>query len=294
MRTTRKFLAAAILISGLFAAACSNDLFGLFASTDLDKRLEEKTALKFVTSAEDSSWVTGTFSPYSGAKPGEGLSLGSSFSFIVVSDTHIEDGDAHGLENLGSKITSDPAIKFVVITGDITQNGKREDVQRFVDIAKSLPVPCYPVIGNHDIFFGNWPIWKELIGASSYRIDHGSDVRLFILDTANAYFGASQLDWLERELAINPTVHTFVFTHANVFVRSPIDIEQLTDVRERARFLKILKGRSDAVFMGHVHQRIIDDAGGVKYITLEDFVGHGTYCRVTVNSGGMSYEFHKL
>jgi 3',5'-cyclic AMP phosphodiesterase CpdA len=287
----RKLLpAAAILVLGLFAAACNNDFFGFFASTDLDKRLEEKTALKFVGPTEDSAWGTAN---------GENLipALGSFFSFIVVSDTHIEDGDAHGLENLAGILDrdgTDPDDRFVVVTGDITQNGKREDVQRFVDIAKSLPVPCYPVIGNHHIFFGNWPIWREEIGASSYRIDHGPDARLFILDTANAFFGASQLDWLERELAINPTDHTFVFTHANIFVRSPIDIEQLTDVRERARFVYMLKGRSDAVFMGHVHQRIIDEAGGVKYITLEDFVGHGTYCRVTVTPSGMSYAFHKL
>jgi predicted phosphodiesterase len=280
IRNTGRLLAAGILVLCLFVSACSNDLFGLFASTDLDKRLEEKKALKFVKSPLDR----------------DGLDLTLPFSFIVVSDTHIEGSNAHGLEKLGSMITGDD--KFVVVTGDITQSGKREEVQRFLDIAQLLPVPCYPVIGNHDIFFGNWPVWKELIGATRYRIDHTANpsygVRLFILDTANAYFGASQLDWLERELAINPVNHTFVFTHANVFVKSPADQEQLTHVRERARFVHMLKGRSDAVFMGHVHRRIIDEAGGVKHITLEDFVRHGTYCRVSVTQGEMSYEFYKL
>jgi predicted phosphodiesterase len=274
---------AGVLALGLLLAACNNDLFGIFASTDLDERLREKTALKFIGPTEDTKW---------GTSGGSGLSLPADYSFIVVSDTHIEGGSAHGLERLASVITT--TDKFVVITGDITQNGKREDVQRFIDIAGTLSVPCYPVIGNHDTFFGNWPIWKELIGSTSYRVDHGS-THLFILDTANAFFGASQLDWLEREInGIPGGDHTFVFTHANPFVRSPLDFEQLTNIRERARFIHILKNRCDAVFTGHVHQRIIADAGGVRYITLEDFRSNTTYCRIFVTSSGISWEFYKL
>jgi 3',5'-cyclic AMP phosphodiesterase CpdA len=165
-------------------------------------------------------------------------------------------------------------------------------VQKFIEIAGTLDVPCYPVIGNHDIYFGNWPVWRELIGSTRYRIDH-SNTTLFILDSANAAFGASQLNWLRDELPTAQT-HVFVFTHANLFVYTPGDIEQLTDTRERARIMSILKGRAGAMFMGHVHQRIIREAGGVKYITIEDFKDNSTYCRVHVSGGGISYEFGKL
>jgi UDP-2,3-diacylglucosamine pyrophosphatase LpxH len=79
-----------------------------------------------------------------------------------------------------------------------------------------------------------------------------------------------------------------------LFIQSPGDIEQITDTRERARIMAILRSCADAMFMGHVHQRIIREAGGVDYITIEDFRGNDTYCRVHVSSGGISYEFEKL
>jgi 3',5'-cyclic AMP phosphodiesterase CpdA len=262
------------LFLALFLEACSLDVFGFFGSTDLDERLRDKDTFNFLSDAD------------------RNLSLGDEYSFIVVSDTHIENGDAHGLEQLAQVIGEDDA--FVVITGDITQFGRRKDIQKFIEIARSLKVPCYPVIGNHDIFFGNWQEWKDLIGSSSYRIGSpDSSTTLFILDSVNATFGNAQLNWLERELK-NANPRVFVFTHTNLLVRTPGDLVQLTDARERTRFMNILKDRSDAVFMGHLHNRVERKLGGVQYITLEDYRDNRTYCRVYVSPGAFRYVFKKL
>jgi 3',5'-cyclic AMP phosphodiesterase CpdA len=246
---------------------------GLFVSNDWDSRFSERDTFNFL-SAEDRN-----------------LALGNTYSFIVLSDTHIDEGDAHGLEKLASLIED---AAFVVITGDITQNGARKDVQKFIDIAKTFGVPCYPVLGNHDIYFNRWHIWKELIGSSCYRIDSpDSSTTLFILDSANASFGAPQLSWLDQELA-SAKSRVFVFTHTNVFVESAIDIQQLTDIRERAKIMSLLSGRCDAMFMGHVHKRIIKEVNTVQYITIEDFRSTKTYCRVYVSPEGLRYTFHTL
>ncbi|GHV88828.1 hypothetical protein AGMMS50267_11880 [Spirochaetia bacterium] len=267
----------------IFVEACNVDLLGIFGSGDLAPRLEARDTFNFLT-------------PDMRAPP----SFGPEYSFIVLSDTHIEDGDAHGLEKLASVI--DDAIKFVVITGDITQYGGRKDVQKFIDIANTLSdltpgVLCYPVIGNHDIYFQNWPVWKELIGSSRYRIDTSDGgTTLFMLDSANAFFGAAQLDWLEEELR-TANGHVFVFTHTNLFLgkgTSVVEVSQLTDIRERARIMSVLNGRVDAMFTGHVHQRIIKQIGGVHYITLEDYVKNKTYCRVSVSPSGIEWEFKTL
>jgi 3',5'-cyclic AMP phosphodiesterase CpdA len=187
-----------------------------------------------------------------------------------------------------------PEDKFVVITGDITQSGTRTEVLKFIEIAATLGVPCYPVLGNHDIYFNNWPVWKELIGSTCYRIDSSTGgATLFILDSANAFFGAAQLDWLEKELrTANPQV--FVFSHTNLFVENPVNIEQLTDVRERSRFRSLLKDHRGAMFMGHVHQRIITATDNIEYITIEAYVDTGIYCRMYVSPDGLRYEFKKL
>jgi UDP-2,3-diacylglucosamine pyrophosphatase LpxH len=77
-------------------------------------------------------------------------------------------------------------------------------------------------------------------------------------------------------------------------VKSPVDIQQFTDIRERARITSLLKGRCDAMFMGHIHRRIFTGRGGVRYITLDDYRSSRSFCRVSVKKDGISWEFGKL
>jgi predicted phosphodiesterase len=80
---------------------------------------------------------------------------------------------------------------------------------------------------------------------------------LFLPDNANASFGNEQLEWLEAERR-TAGKNTFVFCHDNFFVEaSPPDVEQITDIRKRARVMALLRGHCDVLFMGHLHKRII-------------------------------------
>lgn len=266
-----------LVIAFCFITGCNVDLAGLVASNDLDERLWEKDNLTFLRSNE---WLSPLF--------------GSEYSFIVLTDTHLEDGNDHGFGKLAPVIKDDNTIKFVVVTGDLTQNGSAKDIDKFIEIARSFGVPCYPVIGNHDLYFGKWSVWKEKLGSTCYRInERRGALTLFVLDTANAFYGKQQLDWLEREIK-SAQGHVFVFTHSNLFVDGPVEIQQTTDTRERARMVSILKNKCDSIFMGHVHKRIINTVGNVKYITIEDFMSNHTYCLVTVNDSGVTYQFKKL
>jgi len=268
----RRFLLTSLLAVQCLFFGCTVDLLGLFGSTGLSERFAERNNFKFLLPEQRT------------------ITLGNDFSFIVLSDTHIENGDAFGLEKLAEVITPDD--KFVIIIGDITQCAYEQDIKKFIEIAGLMGIPCYPVIGNHDIYFNNWSNWKELIGSTCYRID-GGGATLFILDSANAYFGKDQLDWLDSELT-GAKGRVFAFTHTNFFVESPTDIQQVTDVRERARVLSILRNRCDVMFSGHLHKRIESEAGGVKFIAIEDFRHAKIYCRVTVSGGGISYQYEKL
>ena len=268
----RKYLFPFLAWSILSLSGCNNDILGLFGSSDLDVRWQARDTFNFLSFAD------------------RNISLGDTYSFIVIGDTHINDGDTHGLDKLKDVIDSD--VKFVVFNGDITQSGKRKDIEAYIIIARSLGVPCYPVVGNHDIYFGNWPEWKELIGSTCYRVN-GGNTTLLIMDSANAYFGAKQLDWLEDELK-KTGGRVFVFSHVNLFAENPANLQHFTDIRERARVTSLLKGRCDAMFMGHVHQRIVKELGGVRYITIEDYRSNDVYCQVWVSQNDIRWEFKKL
>jgi len=263
-------------MSSLFylLSACNVDFLGFFYSNDLDERLAERDNFKYLSQEQMS------------------LSLGDEYSFIVLTDTHIEDGNAFGLEALADVIAADSKIKFVTFLGDITQYGSQKDVKKFIDISKTFNVPCYPVIGNHDIYFGNWHVWKDLIGSTRYKIN-GGETTLFILDSANAFFGKEQLDWLQKELK-NTSGRVFVFTHSNLFVNDPLDIQQLSDMKERARITSMLKNKCDIMFMGHSHERRFNEVGKVKYVNIEDFKDTKVYCLVSVTGKGVTYTFKKL
>jgi 3',5'-cyclic AMP phosphodiesterase CpdA len=220
-------------------------------------------------------------------------SWGSAYSFIVVSDIHIGgDESAREFAKLKDKLNG---AAFVVAAGDLTDNGTREELRLFINAAASLGVPCYPVIGNHDIYTARAAPWRELIGSTAYRID-SPGTSLFILDNANAALGYDQLSWFERELKTAPK-NTFVFAHENLFTGGPFTVEQVTDLRERAKLMSLLKDRCDALFMGHIHQRIVKEYGGTMYITLENYGSTdatGVFCRVSVSETGISYQFETV
>jgi 3',5'-cyclic AMP phosphodiesterase CpdA len=270
-----------------FAAACSVDFFGLFASNDFDERIRDRDTFHLLV-GEDKELL---------------LPEEEEYSFVVATDIHIEHGDDQGLGRLLDVIDTDGSgtdDKFVVITGDITQNGKREDIECFINFVTELKrqrgIPCYPVLGNHDIYFNAWPVWRDLVGSSCYRVGApDSGTTLFILDSANASFGSRQLDWLERELG-KTKGRVLLFTHANFFIKDLgfADIEQLADVRERTRVISLLAGRADAVFSGHIHKRVERESGGVRYISIEDFRDNKTWSRVYVTKAGLRWEFNKL
>ncbi|ULQ60725.1 metallophosphoesterase [Brucepastera parasyntrophica] len=262
-------MTALVLI--ITAVSCSWNVSGAIASGDFRHRWAARDTFVYVTDRT--------------------IALNESYSFLVLTDAHLTDDDSRGLEKIAQEIAGG-GDSFVVITGDITDGGKSAEIRKFIKIAETFGVPCYPVIGNHDIFSGNWSNWKDLIGSTVYRIDSTQATFLF-LDSANAFFGSNQLEWLESNLK-TAKKNTFVFTHCNLFTDSIVNIQQLTDIRERARIMGILDGKCRALFMGHVHKQMENTAGGVRYITLQDFKTKGTYCRVSVTPQKISYSFHSI
>jgi len=252
--------------------SCENDIFGIFGADDFDARWQERNTFNFLNDGD------------------RNISLPDKYSFLVVNDTHIYNGNTRGIEKLKDVIDSD--IKFIVFNGDITQNGKQEDMKKFLEIVRSFNIPCYPAAGNHDVYFGNWPVWKELIGSTAYRINGGS-ADIFILDSANAFFGKKQLDWLENEL-IKTQGRVFIFTHANLATVEIGRIQQLTSYRERAKIISMLDKKCDMMFMGHIHRQFVNKINNVLYITMEDFRDSLIYCHVKVSKDNVSYDFKKL
>jgi outer membrane protein assembly factor BamB/Icc-related predicted phosphoesterase len=73
------------------------------------------------------------------------------FAFAHVTDTHVGGSTgAEDLRNTVADINAQPAIEFVIISGDITEFGSGAELTEAHSILKTLHVPFYVVPGNHD------------------------------------------------------------------------------------------------------------------------------------------------
>jgi 3',5'-cyclic AMP phosphodiesterase CpdA len=271
------------LMVGLLFVGCEVDYLGLFYSTDVEERLEaaDEFALLADNACNGTPWRDALDT---GAPP---------YSFVFVTDTHIEGDNAADIADLGQAFVE--SDKFVVVGGDIAQSGRRVELQAFLDAAHQWKrhdgqiMPCYPVIGNHDIYFGNWKVWRELIGSTRYRVDSpNGGISIIVLDSANATFSANQLDWLQTQLN-TAAINTFVFSHDSLFKKTnPLDPGKNLPAAERARVVSLVSGCGNvkAYIAGHIHQNITHQVNSVHYLTQEDYKSHQSYLRVTVNANG--------
>src|SRR5689334_12455682 len=77
-----------------------------------------------------------------------------SFRFAFLSDVHIGVKNAdEDLRRTVADINADTSLKFVIITGDITELGIDEELLLARKILSGLKKPLYIQTGNHD---GNW------------------------------------------------------------------------------------------------------------------------------------------
>ncbi|MDR2966187.1 MAG: metallophosphoesterase [Treponema sp.] len=273
-------LSIIILTFCLIINSCDqNDLFGLFSSLELDERLKEQNKFVFLNNQTNSSGVS--INPFA-------LTLGANYSFVVLTDTHLEDDKTFDLDKLAGIVNGNPAIKFVIITGDITQKGAETEINNFIKFANSVDVPVYPVIGNHDFYFDNWEFWRDKIGSTLYKID-ADTATLIILDAGNAFYGKTQLDWLETQLEETKGT-VFVFSHSNLFAEGIYNMQQSTSEYERARIVSLLKKnkKRNVMIMGHTHKDQYNKVGTTEYIVLEDYVKARSYYIINVTGSGIT------
>ncbi len=216
--------------------------------------------------------------------------LDGPYSFVVITDPHITCADTRGFERVADMFV--PSDAFAVVNGDLTRSGSREQLETFLAMAGRLPVPCYPVIGNHDIYFHSWPVWKQLMGTTIYRVDSGTTT-LLMLDSANGRFGLPQIDWLQTQLE-SARERIFVFSHCNFFIPRATTIQQFAALWERSVIVRLFADKVSAVFTGHSHKRYVHTAENVPYINTDDFKTNASFCRVYVTPGGVRYEYGNL
>jgi 3',5'-cyclic AMP phosphodiesterase CpdA len=272
-RPCRREMALGLL---LLLASCTLDPWGWLVSSDVDVRFDESRTL---------------------GQPA-GLSPALPYSFVVIADTHINGSNyAAQFGDLASHLLASDA--FVLVCGDLVQNGARADMESFKTVVPGLlgGLPVYAVPGNHDMYNNGWEPYRELIGPGSYTFPAGTiglhAVRFIALDTASGTLGAKQRAWLEASLAARTEEHCVVFTHMQVFCPDITETQQLTDPEEILWLMNLLeKNNAEYLFMGHAHKDLERLVKGTDFCMVGTY--RTSYIRVTVSATGISKQYFNL
>jgi predicted phosphodiesterase len=259
----------------LFLSSCSLDIFGLFGtSADIDKRFSESRALPAVP---DLAIAT------------------NDYSFIVLADLHVYSWDNGNFDRLKARLTSDD--KYILACGDLTQQGELQYMQNYRDLMSGLGIPFYSTPGNHDLYFGGWANYRDILGPSCFTLKAGN-VRIISFDSASGTLGGEQRAWLENILRTYTEPLCVVFTHFEFFSPSILETQQYTDIEEVYYLMDLFSSYGvDYVFMGHSHAYDDRTVNGVRYVVGEDFKengGNSKVIRVQVNGGTISHSTFML
>jgi 3',5'-cyclic AMP phosphodiesterase CpdA len=185
------------------------------------------------------------------------------FTFAWLSDTHV--GTQTGARDLLRSvrdINRQKDVRFVLLSGDITETGSDAELLTAKSLLDSLRVPCHIIPGNHDTK------WSES-GGTTFRRIWGAEHFLFRengfrfigmhqgprMRMADGHWAPEDVRWLEgvcKSLATNEPV--FFVTHY------PIDssIANWYVVLDRLKELNV-----QLVLVGHGHRNRVEDFEGI-------------------------------
>jgi 3',5'-cyclic-AMP phosphodiesterase len=171
------------------------------------------------------------------------------------------------VQDIYSRMNADPSIAFVVSAGDLTTQGKAEQLDRFQHELERLSVPFFTTLGNHELGTGSVP-FHDYFGRADFRFVYGS-MQFTFLDSGSATLDPLVYDWLDGWLAEGQSrLHTVIMHIPPI---DPIGVRNgsFANRNEAAKLLaKLASGHVDLTLYGHIHSYYpFSNAGIPAYIS---------------------------
>ena len=206
-------------------------------------------------------------------------------------------------------------LDFVIISGDLINDGHHYDLDAAYEVLGELEIPYYVVLGNNDVplthqeeqisrfeyvyafqghgFDGNLTYWSTDVARHIHLI--GLDLNK--PGTGETYVSKAQLKWLARDLEDNRNKLTLIVTHqplvkwnvapdsGAVLVPELEELHDLLDENEQVAF----------VFSGHYHQTRIFDLGNYFQIISPQLISYPhAYRTYRLNSKLLELDFYQV
>ena len=206
---------------------------------------------------------------------------------------------------------NDPKALFAIHAGDLANEsgeaGFRMSAEAMAYNAETQAKndPCFPVIGNHDVYYDCAQYFKQYFHTSTYTVTvktvSGYQDLFIFLDSGNGTHGKRQLEWLEEKLSHRDEYrHCIVVSH-NWLFRTSYNYTTTPAANlpqdEQYAFMDLMSQNNvEMVLMGHFHMREQRQFGGVQYVmtdNLNDTEITPSYLVVTVGEK-VTYDYEEL
>lgn len=217
------------------------------------------------------------------------------FRFAHVSDTHV--GSATGLEDLRrtvADINTQPDIRFVIISGDITEFGSDSELWQAKQVLDTLNKKWYIIPGNHD------DTWSEsgtnsflrIFGQETFSFSYGGYCFLGTNCGPNLRMGPGQVPH-ENLLWLDSSLHHLSDNRQPVIYVNHYPID--SGLNNWYKIIDLLKQYNTQVILcGHGHSNHVYDFEGIPGImgrsNLRAKDSAGAYNIVTINKGSIVYQ----
>lgn len=233
--------------------------------------------------------------------PFSALSGQKNFRFALITDLHVtKDSLAYNdLKRSVDQINKTPDIGFVLVTGDLTEEGDRASLLRVKHQLDRLNVKYYAVSGNHETK------WSEsgatdfgcIFGSERFEFQYGGFTFLGfctgpVIRMMDGHVAPQDMEWLEARFSSAPEGTPFILvTHYPLLSG---DVDNWYDVTDLARQYNI-----KAVLGGHYHRNSLifyeDIPGIVNRSNLRDKTdGSGGYSIYDIRNDSIVVSEHKI
>lgn len=198
------------------------------------------------------------------------------YTMYVCSDSHITRKEHRNLDYFIDQYNAGAAPKIALHLGDLI------DAQKNYPCADSIlhlaNDRLFMTLGNHDIYFRQWSIFRSYFGTSVYWFDTMNEDKkldLFIcLDSGEGTFGPEQIQWLRELLAKKSNEgyrRIIVYTHTHFWKLDGSQGHTSNLAMEETYELTSLFAQYGVEFVwsGHQHSRQSVVFKGVNYLVLD-------------------------
>lgn len=182
------------------------------------------------------------------------------FRFAVLTDLHINTGRTSPTDDLRQsiqQINDTQGLDFVLVTGDLTDNGDRASLLMAKQQLDQLHIPYYVIMGNHEQKWSESACmdFKRIFGYERFKLEHKG--YLFygfscgpLMRMALGHVAPEDIEWLKTELSQNGKngKPVFLVTHMPML---PDDTDNWYDVTDAVRAYPV-----KAFIGGHYHRNV--------------------------------------